>query len=121
MSDLLALLFTQDNREQIALVTLYKRATVSKLLSTLFSKERPLKKSDVSDLLVIQANRSQKTSDLLKKNLFFVCLDSCSPFLCPRANRSRCFSLSRCSNGITNSSIITLPLLLRNKSQTCAR
>ena len=26
-----------------------------------------------------------------------------------------------CSNGITNSSRITLPLLLRNKSQTCAR
>ena len=26
-----------------------------------------------------------------------------------------------CSNGITNSSRITLPLLLRNKSQTCAK
>ena len=26
-----------------------------------------------------------------------------------------------CSNGITNSSRITLPLLLRNKLQTCAR
>ena len=43
---------------------LYKRATVSKLLSN------SLRKSDLSDSLVIWANRSQKTSNLLKKTYF---------------------------------------------------
>ena len=44
-------------------------------------KEQPwaIAKSNVSDLLVIQANRLQKTSDLLEK-IFFICFDSFSPF-----------------------------------------
>ena len=61
--------FKKSNPEQIALIAFYKRATVSKLLLSLFTKERPwakhsLKKSDVSDSLLVQAN----------------------PKICPRAN-----------------------------------
>ena len=54
---------------------------------------RTLKKSDVSDLLVIGANHSFKKSDVLKKFVFFVCFDSFPPFLCPRAKSSRHSSL----------------------------
>ena len=59
----------------------WQRATVSESLSVY------LKKSKVSDLLVIRTNCSKKTSDSLKKSIFRM-------FFCPRANRSRCSSLS---------------------------
>ena len=44
-----------------------------------------LKKSSVSDSLVIQANRSQKTNDSLKKFVFFVCLRQVFLFLMPKS------------------------------------
>ena len=47
VSESLSLLFNMSDREQIALVALYKRATMSESLST------SLKKSDVSDWLLI--------------------------------------------------------------------
>ena len=56
------ILVQKSDRGQIALVFLYKRVTVSKSLSI------SLKKSDVSDLLVIRAIR------LLFESVFFVCL-----------------------------------------------
>ena len=69
-----------------ALVALEKRASVSESLSSLFTKEGlwadrsfpSLKKSNVSNLLVIQANGSQKTSDSLKKIHIFLGLGICS-------------------------------------------
>ena len=69
--------------ELIALVALNKRATVSKSLSI------SLKKNNVSDLLVIQANRLKKTSDSLEKT-FFVCFwqffkKFSPPFLCQKS------------------------------------
>ena len=85
----------KSDLEQIALVTLYKIATVSKSLSLLF------KKSDMSDLLKIQANLSQKKEWLVihSKNsyfcMFLIVFHCFSPFLCPRANPSRRSSLSR--------------------------
>ena len=50
---------------------------MSDSLILLFTKELPcairsLKKSDVSNLLVIRANQEQKASDLFEKFLFFV-------------------------------------------------
>ena len=74
----------KSDREWIALVTLYKRATVSESLSSLFKKEwlwancsqfllkrvtsviYSFKKSNVNDY-------SQKTTDSLEKNIFVVC------------------------------------------------
>ena len=50
--------------EQIAIIALLKRVTVSKLLSI------SLKKSNVSDLLVIRANCSKNMSNSLKKRIF---------------------------------------------------
>ena len=58
-----------------------KRVTMSKSLSWLLTKEWPWairsrwssKKSDVSDLLMIQANRSQKLVICFKLFIFFVC------------------------------------------------
>ena len=66
------------------------------------------KQSNVSDSLAIWANRSQKTSDSLKKFVFFVCFWHFFPFLCPRANCSCCSSLigsflkSDLSNSLTS-------------------
>ena len=54
-------LFLKSNHVRFALIALYKRVTMSELLSSLF------KKSDVSDLLFC----SQKTSDSLKKMCVF--------------------------------------------------
>ena len=62
------------------------------------SRSISLKKSDVSDSLVFQANGSRKTSDSLEKNIFSYAFDSFSqfpPFLCPRAKNSCPFLLSR--------------------------
>ena len=69
---------------------------MSNLLTLLFTKERPwvicsrrsLKRSDVSDSLVILANRLQKTRNSLEKFVFFVCFWQFFPFICPRANSS---------------------------------
>ena len=78
-----------SDREQIPLVALYKRATVSKSLLPL------CKKSYMSDSLLIRANRSQKRANRSKKwairwkKILFLYVFHCfSPFLCPRANRS---------------------------------
>ena len=49
---------------------------------------RSLKKSVVSDLIVIQANRLQKKNNSIVKFLFFICFWQFFPFLCPRANLS---------------------------------
>ena len=68
----------KSNCEQIAFVAVYNRATLSKLLSIY------LKKSDISDSRAIQANRFQKTSDLLEKNVFFVCFRQFSSFFMPK-------------------------------------
>ena len=57
-----------------SLVALYKRATMSKTLSISF------KKSDITDLLVIRANCSHKTSDSLEKTYFSYVFDSFSQF-----------------------------------------
>ena len=66
-------LILKSDRQWFAHVALYKRANSS----------------------LIQANRTQKTSDSLKKFVFFVCIWRFFPFLCPWANRSRCSSLLR--------------------------
>ena len=84
--------FKKSDHEGIALVTLYKRETLSK------SRMISLKKSNISDLLMIRANCSKKISNLLKKTyycMFLTNLDSFSPFVCPRANRLSCYLLSR--------------------------
>ena len=63
----LSSLFKKSNREQIALKKRQndKRTSLSKSLSV------SLKKSDISDLFMIQANRLKKVaSDLLEKNVF---------------------------------------------------
>ena len=90
LSDSLSSLFKKSDREGIALVTLAE-ATVSNSLRPLMTKSESLsvylKKSKVSDLLVIRTNCSKKTSDSLKKSIFRM-------FFCLRANRSRCSSLS---------------------------
>ena len=81
--------FNMSESEQIPLVALYKRATVSKSLLPL------CKKSYMSDSLLIRANRSQKRANRSKKwairwkKILFLYVFHCfSPFLCPRANRS---------------------------------
>ena len=77
-------LFLKSNHVRFALIALYKRVTVSELLSSLF------KKSDVSDLLFC----SQKTSDSLKKCVFSPCfwkIFTAFPLFIP--NRSRHSSL----------------------------
>ena len=64
-----------------------KRVTMSKSLSWLLTIEWPWairsrrssKKSDVSDLLMIQANRSQKLAICFKLFIFFVCFWQFSP------------------------------------------
>ena len=80
---------TWENRSRCSLIwptmseSLSKRAPVSKLLSI------SLKKRDDSGSLVIRSNCSQKTSNFLNKKTYFsYVLDSFSPFLCLRANRS---------------------------------
>ena len=75
----------KSNCERFALVTLWKRVTVSELLLLLFS-----------DSLVIQANRSKKTSDWLKNNIFSFVLTvfQFPPFLCSRVNFSNLTLLS---------------------------
>ena len=75
----------KSNCERFALVTLWKRVTVSELLLLLFSES-----------LVIQANRSKKTSDWLKNNIFSFVLTvfQFPPFLCPRVNFSHLTLLS---------------------------
>ena len=84
--------FKKSNCKQITLVALNKRATVSDSLRSVMKKEQPwsnhsLRKSCVSDLLMILcSNRSQKTSNSLKKTYFLYVFDSFSLFLCPRAN-----------------------------------
>ena len=104
----------KSNCEQIAFVAVYNRATLSKLLSI------HLKKSDISDSLVIQANRFQKTSDSLEKNVFFICFRQFTVFLlfyAKRANPSCRSSLSRSFLKIDG---INLLLLLFTKEQSCA-
>ena len=66
-------LILKSDRQWFAHVALYKRANSS----------------------LIQANRTQKTSDSPKKFVFFVYIWRFFPFLCPWANRSRCSSLPR--------------------------
>ena len=79
----------KSDREGIALVALYKRVTVSESLSI------SLKKSGVSDSLVIRANHSQKRAIRLKKNYFSNVFDSFPPLYAKRANLSHCSLLSR--------------------------
>ena len=69
----------KSNRERIALVDLWKRSTVSE------SIRWSLKKSDTIYSVVIPANRSQKTSNLLKKTYFTDVFDSVPPFLCKQS------------------------------------
>ena len=80
------LLILKSDCVQFALVALYKRATMSKLLLLLCKKEQ--------HGWFARASRESlsKMSDLLKKiHIFLFVFDSFSllfPFLCPRANRS---------------------------------
>ena len=87
----------KSDHEQIALVALYKKTTVNKSLSIY------LKKSDFSDSLMIQANRSQKTRNSLENIFWYRFFWEFFTFLWKRANHSCCSSLS-CSllkiNGI---------------------
>ena len=59
---------------RIVLITLKKRVSLSKLLSISF------KKSYISGLLVIWANRSKKMSNLLEKKRFLYFLKDCPQF-----------------------------------------
>ena len=76
----------KSNHEQIALVALSKRATMSDSLRLLRTKERlwairsghSWKKSSMSDSLMIWAKCSQKRAIRLEKILFFVVLGSFS-------------------------------------------
>ena len=90
------LLILKSDCEGFAYVALYKRAIVSNSLMWLFTKEGMrantlLKKSNVSDALVIQANCLQKMSDL-QKNCFFHRFLTFSPLF---MNCFRCSSLIR--------------------------
>ena len=69
------------NHEQFTHIALYRRANCSR---------HSLKKSDVSDLLVILSNSLQKTSDSLEKFVFLYVFDSFSHFLSSRAIHSGC-------------------------------
>ena len=61
------------------------------LLSLLFKTDRcEWFARDSCELLVIRANRLQKTSKLIEKCVFLICFWHFSPFVCPRANRFRC-------------------------------
>ena len=75
------LLNLKSNHERITLVAIYKRAPVPESLS--FS----LKKSGVSDLVMIWANCSQKTSDCAKKSYILYIFDSFTdfPFFMPKS------------------------------------
>ena len=87
------LLILKSDCVRFALVALYKRATMSKLLLLLCKKEQ--------HGWFARASRESlsKMSDLLKKiHIFLFVFDSFSllfPFLCPRANRSHRSLLSR--------------------------
>ena len=71
----------KSNPEQMALIALNKRATVSNLLGSLMTEEQlwayrsccSVKKSDLSDSLMIRANLSQKPAIPSKKFIFFIC------------------------------------------------
>ena len=69
------------------LLLLYKRATMSKSISSL------LKKSNMSDSLMVQENRSQKQR--ISFHLFLTVFHCFSPFLCPQVNCSHRTLLSR--------------------------
>ena len=75
------LLNLKSNHERITLVAIYKRAPVPESLS--FS----LKKSGVSDLVMIWANCSKKTSDCAKKSYILYIFDSFTdfPFFMPKS------------------------------------
>ena len=102
------LLILKSDRELFAQVALYKRGRVSYLLRLLFTKERlqaicSLKKSDVSDKLLIPVSHLQKTSKLLAKNneiaskkrakrykkAIFLNFLTFSPLFMPKSNCSR--------------------------------
>ena len=85
MNELPSWLFNMSDHESNALVALYKRASLVESLSLL------CKKNEMSDLLVIWANCSQKRVIRSKQIIFsyvFSVLPCFYPFLCPRANRS---------------------------------
>ena len=96
-----------------------KWAAMSKSLLLLLTKEQlsiSLKKSKVSDLLVIRGNCSQKTSDSQKTYFwyFLTVFHGFSLFLCPRVNHFRRYLLS--FSFLTSESIFALLLTKTSNS-----
>ena len=88
-SNLLMLFFFQEQHERFTLVALYKRATVSDSLRSLFTNKQCEQFAHIArESLVILANHSQKTRIRSKFSYFSYVFYSFSPFICPRANRS---------------------------------
>ena len=79
-----------------------KKCTHEQLLSI------SLKKSNVNDSLMIQANRSQNKSDSLKKSVFFVCFWQFSPFL----SRERITPVALSSVALNKRATVSKSLLL---------
>ena len=85
---------------------------------------RSFKKNNISDLLVIRANCSLKTSDFLEKNasfrMFLTVVHWFPPILCPRANRPRCASLSRSFLKIDGCNLLLSPFTKERPWVNCS-
>ena len=120
----------KNDHERIALIALYKRATESKSISSLFYKRATmreslsslLKRSDESDSPLIWVNRSKKTSYSLKKNCIFCKCFTTFPLFMPRGNRSLLHSSFLESDGSNSlSSLFTKEQPWENRSFTIER